>query len=342
MRPVKYWAMRSGLASLIAMLAIAAACSKSPTAPTPPPPPPPPPIANPPSLSCGEGLSRSTINAGGLAISFDTPSPTDGQGTVTVACTPGSGSTFPIGTTEVSCTATDSLARTASCSFSVTVQKLPTLSKTRFLAYGDSITAGEVTFPVSSSPLIGANAITKQVVVPSAAYPTVLLNTLRGRYAAQASAMEVFNYGLGGEKVIQSRNRFFSALNATRPEVLLLMEGANDIPLGEDGAASNAAAEIRIWVAEAKARGIRVFLATPVPGRPGGNRTIQAVLLLDYANRMRRVAEQEGVTLVDLYTLMLPDVQRYIGVDGLHPNELGYARIADLFFQAIQAALEVR
>jgi len=35
-------------------------------------------------------------------------------------------------------------------------------------------------------------------------------------------------------------------------------------------------------------------------------------------------------------------VNRYIGVDGLHPNEAGYAKIADLFFQAIQANLEVR
>jgi lysophospholipase L1-like esterase len=83
-------------------------------------------------------------------------------------------------------------------------------------------------------------------------------------------------------------------------------------------------------------------LATPPPGRPGGNRTINPLLLVDYANRMRRVAELEGVQLVDIYTLMLPDVQRYIGVDGLHPNELGYARMADLFFQAIQGALEVR
>jgi lysophospholipase L1-like esterase len=208
------------------------------------------------------------------------------------------------------------------------------------LAFGDSITAGEVSFPVSISPVTGQR-VTRQVVVPAAAYPTVLLNTLRGRYAAQAGAMEVFNYGVGGEKVVNTRNRYFSALNATRPDVLLLMEGANDIPLGEDGAASSAAAEIRVWVAEAKARGIRVFLATPTPGRPG-NRQIQPVLLVDYSNRMRRVAEQEAVTLVDLYTLMLPDAQRYIGVDGLHPNEAGYARIADLFFQAIQAALEVR
>lgn len=275
-----------------------------------------------------------------MTLHFDMPPVTDGQGTVNVTCSPGSGSSFPIGSTTVTCTATDSLSRTATCSFAVNIAKLPTLSKTRYLAFGDSITAGEVTFPVGASST-GGDRITKQVVVPAASYPTMLLNTLRGRYASQAGSFEVFNYGVGGEKVINTRNRFFSALNATRPEVLLLMEGANDIPLGEDGAASSAANEIRIWVAEAKSRGIRVFLATPVPGRPG-NRQIQPILLVDYANRMRRVAEQEGVTLVDLYTLMLPDAQRYIGVDGLHPNEAGYARIADLFFQAIQAAFEVR
>jgi lysophospholipase L1-like esterase len=330
--------MRVGLTLLAATLS-AASCSKSPTAPTPPPTPPPV-VANPPSLSCVEGISRSTTNATGLELHYDAPAPTDGQGSVSVTCSPGSGHTFPIGTTQVSCTATDTLNRTATCSFNVTVSKLPVLSKTRYLAYGDSITAGEVSFPVGTLSG-GTGLITRQVIVPAAAYPTVLLNTLRGRYASQSSAMEVFNYGLGGEKVIQSRNRYFSALNATRPDVLLLMEGANDIPLGEDGAASGAANEIRIWVAEAKARGITVFLATPTPGRPG-NRQIQPFLLEDYANRMRRVAEQEGVRLVDMYALMLPDVQRYIGVDGLHPNELGYARMADLFFQAIQSAFEVR
>ena len=333
---VKSWVI--GVATAVTLL-LGSACS-SPTAPTPPPPPPPP-IADAPSLSCGEGISRATVNAAGMAVSFDAPPVTGGEGSVNVSCSPASGETFPIGTTAVTCTATDTLNRTASCEFNVTVSKLPTLSKTRILAFGDSITAGEVSFPVGSSGT-GKGSITPQVVVPSASYPTVLLNTLRGRYASQASAIEVFNYGFGGEKVINSRNRFFSALNATRPDVLLLMEGANDIPAGEDGAASSAANEIRIWVAEAKARGIRVFLATPTPGRPGGNRTIQPVLLVDYANRMRRVAEQEAVTLVDVYTLMLPDVQRYIGVDGLHPNELGYGRLADLFFQAIQAALEVR
>lgn len=337
-RSWKFWATAT---LCVALVAVSGCSQSSPTAPTPPPPPPPPPVSNPPSLTCGDGISRATVNAGGMAVSYDTPPVTDGQGSVSVSCTPASGENFPIGTTEVSCTATDTLNRTASCTFTVTISKLAQLSKTRFLAFGDSITAGEVTFPIGGTSLFGTGTITKQVVVPSAAYPTVLLNTLKGRYPSQASVMEVFNYGVGGEKVVNSRNRYLSALATTRPDVLLLMEGANDIPLGEDGAASSAAQEISVWVAEAKARGIRVFLATPTPGRPG-NRQIQPILLVDYANRMRRVAEQQGVTLVDLYTLMLPDVQRYIGVDGLHPNEAGYARIADLFFQSIQANLEVR
>lgn len=337
METLHYWSSRFGCTAALLAVLLSVSCSKTPTTPTPPPPPPPP-VANPPSISCVDGISRATINAGGMAINFDNPSTTDGQGTVSVKCSPESGTTFPIGTTEVSCTATDTLNRTASCSFNVTISKLPTLSKTRFLAFGDSITAGEVTAPVSG---LGSGGISKLVVVPSASYPTVLLNTLRGRYSAQASAMEVFNYGLGGEKVINSRGRFFSALNATLPDALLLMEGANDIPAGEDGAASGAAQEISVWVAEAKARGIRVFLATPTPGKPGF-RQIQPVLLVDYAGRMRRIAEVQGVTLVDLYNLMLPDANRYIGIDGLHPNEQGYARIADLFFQAIQSALEVR
>jgi lysophospholipase L1-like esterase len=78
-----------------------------------------------------------------------------------------------------------------------------------------------------------------------------------------------------------------------------------------------------------------------VPPRPGGNRAIDLIYVIDWNNRMRTVAARQNAVLVDLYTPILPEVTRYIGVDGLHPNEAGYAKIADLFFQAIQATLEV-
>jgi lysophospholipase L1-like esterase len=43
---------------------------------------------------------------------------------------------------------------------------------------------------------------------------------------------------------------------------------------------------------------------------------------------------------VDFYAGMLDEVQRYMGIDGLHPNEAGYQRMAELVFAAIQADLE--
>jgi lysophospholipase L1-like esterase len=339
---VKSWAIGSALA---VTLVLGGACSKTPTAPTPPPPPPPPPVANAPSLSCGEGISRATVNAGGLAINFETPPVSDGQGSVTVACTPSSGTTFPIGTTSVKCTATDALNRTAECSFNVTVSKLATLSRTKYLAFGDSITAGEVTFPggfPGARLLSGAGTSGKQVVIPSAAYPTVLANTLLGRYASQASSISVANYGLSGEKAINARERFFQALNIVRPEAVLILHGHNDIPGGADGAASGAASELRIMAQEARLRGMRVFLATIVPARPFGNRTIDQIFIDDWNNRVRAVAAGEGAVLVDVYGALRTDVNRYIGVDGLHPTEAGYAKIADTFFQAIQNNFEVR
>lgn len=317
----------------LVLFSLAAGCN-SPSAPTPPPPPPPPEA---PTITCSESIARGTINAGGLPVSYSAPETRGGQSPVNVSCTPESGATFPIGQSTVTCTATDGLQRQASCTFGITITKLPQVSRVRYMAFGDSITAGEVTFPVSSGTASG-----RQVIVPSASYPTVLQRLLRTRYQFQGDQIVVNNAGVGGEKAIDARNRFFATLNSTRPEVVLILSGHNDIPRGEDGAASGAANEVRIMAQGAKAAGARVFIGTPVPGRPGGNRTIDPFLLLDYANRMRAVASQEGAVLVDLYASMLPDVFRYIGVDGLHPNEAGYTRIAELFYEAIVRELEVR
>ena len=292
-----------------------------------------------PTLSCEEGISRATISPDGVSISYPVPDVRDGQTPVNVRCTPEPGSIFPIGQTTVSCTATDALNRQAACEFRVTITRAPQLQRARLMAFGDSITAGEVTFPGSTA--LGLK-IGKQVVVPEAAYPTVLQRLLRSRYSFQAETLIVANQGLGGEKAANARARFFTAMDSVRPDVLLLWHGHNDIPGGLDGFASAAAGELRIMAGEAARRGVRVFIATPLPGRPGGNRTIGTVFLLDYANRMRDIAAREGAVLVDMYNLLLPDVNRYIGVDGLHPNEAGYARIAELWFNAIRDNLEVR
>ncbi len=57
---------------------------------------------------------------GGL-VNYSPPTATDNCAGVTVACNPPSGSTFPVGATVVTCTATDTSNNTASCSFTVNV-----------------------------------------------------------------------------------------------------------------------------------------------------------------------------------------------------------------------------
>lgn len=54
---------------------------------------------------------------------------TDDQPGATVACLPASGSTFPIGTTSVTCTATDSAGNRAQCTFNVTVNVRPPVNR---------------------------------------------------------------------------------------------------------------------------------------------------------------------------------------------------------------------
>jgi len=54
-------------------------------------------------------------------VEFATPTATDNCSTVMVTCNPPSGSMFPLGTTTVTCTATDGSNNTATCSFPVTV-----------------------------------------------------------------------------------------------------------------------------------------------------------------------------------------------------------------------------
>jgi hypothetical protein len=54
-------------------------------------------------------------------LAYTNPTATDNCGTVTVSCVPASGSAFPVGTTTVTCTASDAQNNTDSTSFTVTI-----------------------------------------------------------------------------------------------------------------------------------------------------------------------------------------------------------------------------
>jgi lysophospholipase L1-like esterase len=297
-------------------------------------------VFDPPTLTCPSPIAAATTSASGIVATYTTPEASGGEAPVSVACTPASGSTFAVGATTVTCTATDKQNRTGSCSFPVTVSRTPQLSVTKFMAFGDSITAGEVTFPVSGGTTLGGPNY-KLVVLPAAAYPAVLRSLMTARYTTQTSAIVLTNQGLPGEAVRNPDTlpRFAQAMSSERPNIVLLMEGYNDI--GDPTVLTATAEGINRMCAEARNRGARVFLATLAPSRPGF-RAIPQSSVQAYNDRLREVARGENAVVVDIYAALLPQVSVNIGADGLHPTEIGYRRIAETFLAAIQSNLEVR
>ena len=74
------------------------------------------------SISCPTNLNLTTCNPAGTVVNYLTPSASSSCGNITnLVCTPPSGSVFPVGTTTVTCVATDSQGNSAYCSFTITV-----------------------------------------------------------------------------------------------------------------------------------------------------------------------------------------------------------------------------
>jgi lysophospholipase L1-like esterase len=269
---------------------------------------------------------------------------------VNVVCTPASGSAFPVGTTAVVCTAIDTQQRSASCTFNIIVQRSPRIGLTTFMAFGDSITWGEDGQPIVScgtttTATFGTlSQIRPLVQYPEAQqYPSVLRGLLANRYVAQASAIVVANRGNPGETAASPDTlvRFTSLLTGSSFQAVLLMEGTNDIFAGDATQIPGAISGLRSMIRSAKLRGVRPFLATVPPMVQGGARACgyQVVPQLNLA--ITTLASQESVTQVDVFGGFGASYAQYFGSDGLHPNALGYAKIAEIFFNALRQALEV-
>jgi hypothetical protein len=76
-----------------------------------------------PAISCPTAQTRITARPGdaSVAVSYPTATGSDNCPGVVVTCSPPSGSAFPVGTTTVSCTATDQTGNSTTCSFTMTV-----------------------------------------------------------------------------------------------------------------------------------------------------------------------------------------------------------------------------
>jgi hypothetical protein len=78
----------------------------------------------PPTLTLPSDMSVQATSSSGAVVTFSVSASDLVDGSVPVTCAPASGSTFSVGTTEVTCSATDKAGNSASGTFAVTVQQI--------------------------------------------------------------------------------------------------------------------------------------------------------------------------------------------------------------------------
>jgi lysophospholipase L1-like esterase len=218
----------------------------------------------------------------------------------------------------------------------------PTIQVTTFMAFGDSLTEGEW-WP--GLPQL-------QTYDPTKSYPTWLLQMLQARYTTQQFV--VSNKGLGGSEAAKDEQRFSDALRMHSPQVVLLLEGVNDLFKNQnDTGIENLAHALRNDIRNARAAGAYVFLSTLTAERPATTDIcapecrdqayfVDNPQLLAAANAaIRNLAITEsGVTLVDGYAITAANPDLYVGADGLHLSIEGYQALAAGFFEAIKTKYE--
>lgn len=179
--------------------------------------------------------------------------------------------------------------------------------------------------------------------VQPASYPFKLQTLMTARYTTQT--VVVTNDGWAGKRATEDRGRLNSDLSETKPEVLLLMHGANDMlaldtttgPALDAGITATVSA-VEDLIRDATGRAVRVMLATLPPVVQGLPKGGAARYLSRYNDQLKAMAAKKGAQIVDLNALVPPAL---VGQDGLHLSEAGYQRVAEVFLEAIAAAYDV-
>jgi len=187
--------------------------------------------------------------------------------------------------------------------------------------------------------------------------------------ADEGHPVRVINAGVGGDNTALARERFEADVLAHRPDLAVIQFGICDaaVDVWRDATEPRVSiddygANLEHFVTALQAQGAQVILMTPTAlrwtdrmremyGRPpydpddpdGFN-----VLLRDYAQRVREVADRTGATLVDSFAAFQAHGEAEgqavddLLLDGMHPNSRGHALEAELLLDHVRRIIEER
>lgn len=194
-------------------------------------------------------------------------------------------------------------------------------------------------------------------------YATLLASEL----SFEGGDVKVVNSGIGGNTTSNAKARFEKDVLAHKPDVVIIQFGINDSAVdvwkkppatGPRVPLDTYRANLTEMVHTLKKNGARVVLMTSNPiswtdplkklyatapyvlSDPDG----MNVLLRDYAETVRKLAQEEGVDLVDIYTAFknadaAPKRKPgWLCSDGMHPDDDGHRLVANLLIEHLSKA----
>jgi acyl-CoA thioesterase-1 len=164
-------------------------------------------------------------------------------------------------------------------------------------------------------------------------------------FPAQFAGKPYIGRGISGQTTPQMLVRFRQDVIALKPRAVVILAGTNDIA-GNTGPSTLEMIEDNIasMTQLAQANGIRVVLCSvlPVFDYPWKRGLEPAPKIVALNSWLKAYAERVGAAFVDLHTPLADarqGLRAELAPDGVHPNEAGYALMAPLVQQGIEAAL---
>jgi len=190
------------------------------------------------------------------------------------------------------------------------------------LALGDSITAGAPQFksPAEAPPRGRGNPKSQYVYWLNLKHPE----------------WKIYNRGISGQATLAILNRTEAELRDTRPDLVILMAGVNDIY--RNAAMPQTIKNLTAMIKIIRAQGIPVMLLSVLPYR--GITPVQQKNLGDLNRWIEDYALRNGLGFCDTFAAMHApgDAAQLVSTpDGLHPDAAGYRLMGETVAAALEA-----
>jgi lysophospholipase L1-like esterase len=188
------------------------------------------------------------------------------------------------------------------------------------VAFGNSITAG-----VGDSSYPGS----------AAGYPFRLEQLLK----SSSPDVIVLNRGVPGEETNDGERRLSAVLERDDPDYVLILEGVNNIQDSGLSEAGRIANDLEAMVVEVKEYGAIPLIASLLPTKGQWAWRNEVIEVLN--PMIETIALRQQITFVDQHAAFMnePDYEALLTSDGVHPNDEGYAVMAETWYEGMLATL---